>query len=782
MYKLKNLKHIFVIVGIVFLTILLSISPLFSDISIFLNKSFVYNNVFGSFPERLYSYHLAPEYDTNNRTRVVIVTIDEASLNYLDANNIPFGKGLYTTILERLQRRGQVKGIGFDLIFSIPDTASSNTRWLTSEEEFVETMKKYKNIVIAADYDNQFCANTLNELRWLYPTFDYTSEETYPGLDTTNCNKRLAGILVTNKDKLTSFHLTKRFTDFFVAYENKKSLDNFTDVDYQTLYCQKDDGGKWKYMSCLNVPRSLYANIPWGTINIDLRQDVSYSRMAMSFLSGDLPYASWKASSGSLSQNKYLYSLPIELYRLTGGDMSVIQHVMDSSENVLNPYFGPELSFTMISLKDVLQYSDSQLYGLFAWKYVLIGDSQKVNGDSVESPVTGGDMIWVELHAHFLEGLLQNKMLKKIPPEYSYGGLILLVILSVFLYFLMNKFLSPIIAIIVLIATVWLVRYGYEVQRVVVDIFPFFVAGIGSYIVTYVYKFFVVDREKRELQSNFWRYVDPLVVKKIADGNIPIELGGEKRELSILFSDIAGFTTISEQLPPQELFYIMASYLSRMTDILIGEGWTLDKYIGDAIMGFFWAPLPFEDHAIRACRTAIRMQERLPDFNAEIIAHGLEPIHFRVGIASGEVMVGNIGSRDRFNYTVLGDTVNLASRLEGTGKEYEVLMIISNSIREKLTPDFIVRELDTIAVKWKTEGVRIFELVGFAQNVREIAVYQNYEKALAHYRKWEYREAGDIWASQMDFDPPSKIMAQRSAAILRHEVAVENGVYHMTHK
>jgi adenylate cyclase len=128
-------------------------------------------------------------------------------------------------------------------------------------------------------------------------------------------------------------------------------------------------------------------------------------------------------------------------------------------------------------------------------------------------------------------------------------------------------------------------------------------------------------------------------------------------------------------------------------------------------MGFFGAPLSYTDHAIRAADTALKMRARLPSFNADLVAHGMEAIDFRVGIASGEVMVGNIGSHDRFNYTVLGDTVNIASRLEGMGKEYDVHIIIPESTEVLLTPHFLTRELDTIAVKGKTTGIRIYELV-----------------------------------------------------------------------
>ncbi len=217
---------------------------------------------------------------------------------------------------------------------------------------------------------------------------------------------------------------------------------------------------------------------------------------------------------------------------------------------------------------------------------------------------------------------------------------------------------------------------------------------------TYMYRFFVVEREKRALQKNFAHYVDPEVVKQIALKNEEIQLGGERKNMTILFSDIAGFTTLSEKMKTQDLFLFMTSYLSNMTDILTAHGGTLDKYIGDAVMGFFGAPLQSDDHAVKACMTALAMRKRLPEFNREVQKYGIPEIDFRVGIASGDdVMVGNIGSRDRFNYTVLGDTVNLASRLEGTGKEYGVHIILSDKTRAQIGDTFLTRELDTIAVK-----------------------------------------------------------------------------------
>ncbi len=226
----------------------------------------------------------------------------------------------------------------------------------------------------------------------------------------------------------------------------------------------------------------------------------------------------------------------------------------------------------------------------------------------------------------------------------------------------------------------------------------------------------------------------------------------------------------------------MTAYLSRMTDILMGQWGTLDKYIGDAVMGFFGAPLDIPDHAIRACHTALIMRQALPAFNQKIALMGIEPIDFRVGIASGDVIVGNIGSEERFNYTVLGDTVNIASRLEGIGKEYAVHIVISENTRKALDSRFFVRELDTIAVKGKVEWLRIFELIGHGDQVKNLYAYEQYARALALYREGNYRDAGILWEKQAQEDPPSRMMMDRCLSVLNWDTRVENGVYHMTHK
>jgi adenylate cyclase len=531
--------------------------------------------------------------------------------------------------------------------------------------------------------------------------------------------------------------------------------------------CIRDDIGSIE--TCPGVPRSIYQKMIWGGIDMD----DAYSRPRT---------LSWQADVGSMLawSSRQIDTLPIALARTQPGYQPPKSL---RGQHVLNTYLGVPNSYPVTSFTDVLAMSKLDLITTFSGKYVFVGESGTAIHDSIISPVSGTAMDGVETHAHFLDGLLQNKMLSWLDEAWMMGIMTVLTLLSVILYFTVSKYLSPLFAITILAMVLYAARYTYDIHRVLVDISLLFLAWwVITYPVTYMYRFFVVEREKRELQTNFGHYIDPHVVEEIASRGEEIALGGERRILSVLFSDIAGFTTISERLDPQDLFYLMTSYLSNMTDILIRQWGTLDKYIGDAVMGFFGAPLSYTDHAVRAADTALKMRARLPSFNADLLAHGMEAIDFRVGIASGEVMVGNIWSHDRFNYTVLGDTVNVASRLEGMGKEYDVHIIIPESTEVLLTPHFLTRELDTIAVKGKTTGIRIYELVGYSEEVTDRTLYFTYGQALTLYRAGDYRSAGKLWQTLAPIDPPSRIMMYRCLEVIKGNITVENGVYHMTHK
>jgi adenylate cyclase len=184
-------------------------------------------------------------------------------------------------------------------------------------------------------------------------------------------------------------------------------------------------------------------------------------------------------------------------------------------------------------------------------------------------------------------------------------------------------------------------------------------------------------REKRWLRQAFGRYVSPSVVETIITHPQRLELGGEEIEATVLFADLEGFTLLSETMPPQSLIKLLNDYFTPMTQVIMAYQGTLDKYIGDALMALWGAPVPLADHALRACRAAIDMEQTMTELQAAWQAQGLPNLMARIGLHTGPVVAGNVGSRDRFNYTVLGDTVNLASRLEGVNKAYGTRILLS---------------------------------------------------------------------------------------------------------
>ncbi len=261
------------------------------------------------------------------------------------------------------------------------------------------------------------------------------------------------------------------------------------------------------------------------------------------------------------------------------------------------------------------------------------------------------------------------------------------------------------------------------------------------------YRYLTEEREKRSIRLAFRYYLTPSVMDAVLADPSLLKLGGEKRELTVLFSDIRGFTSLSEKLAPEQLVHMLNDYLTPMTDVVFENGGTLDKYMGDAIMAFFGAPVSQPDHALRACRAACQMLERLQTLNVRWAAEGLPPIEIGIGINTGPMVVGNMGSQSRFDYTVMGDAVNLGSRLEGTNKIYHTSAIISEVTYAQVKDQVVARELDAVAVKGKDKPVRIYELiaVGKPSATFEAAsgpqLIAAYEAALALYRSGKFEEA-----------------------------------------
>ena len=274
---------------------------------------------------------------------------------------------------------------------------------------------------------------------------------------------------------------------------------------------------------------------------------------------------------------------------------------------------------------------------------------------------------------------------------------------------------------------------------------------VGATLVNY----YGEGRQKKEVRGAFSRYLSPQVVDQVLEKPELLSLGGSRRVMTCFFSDVAGFTSISEALSPEDLVHLLNRYLSLMTRAVMDRGGTVDKFEGDAIMAFWGAPLPQEDHAWRACQSALEQQEIMARFRAEVLAEGLPELRVRMGLNTGPMIVGNMGSEERFDYTVMGDAVNLASRLEGANKQYSTYIMISETTYAEVKDLVEVRELDLLRVKGKQEPIRVYELMAVTgklppEKERTRAAYQ---EGLALYRDMDFVAAEQAFTRALESDP-----------------------------
>jgi len=268
-------------------------------------------------------------------------------------------------------------------------------------------------------------------------------------------------------------------------------------------------------------------------------------------------------------------------------------------------------------------------------------------------------------------------------------------------------------------------------------------AVLGGFIGASLLNFSLEGRQRRFIKNVFRYYLSSHVIERIIKNPDHLQLGGEKREISSFFSDIAGFTPISENLPPEDLVTFLNLYLSEMTDIILLYQGTLDKYEGDAIISFWNAPLDQPDHALRACRAALRCQERLSELRPSFEMNFGYSFFIRIGINSGPAIVGNMGSRERFDYTAIGDTVNLASRLEGACKLYNISILVGENTYREIQDELVAREIDMIRVLGRKNIVRVYEVIGEKDSLApsELERVETFHRALELFRNREWERA-----------------------------------------
>ncbi|HXI12334.1 MAG TPA: adenylate/guanylate cyclase domain-containing protein [Thermoanaerobaculia bacterium] len=318
----------------------------------------------------------------------------------------------------------------------------------------------------------------------------------------------------------------------------------------------------------------------------------------------------------------------------------------------------------------------------------------------------------VEIHANAIDNLINRDFNRQVSPVSSGSALVLVCgLLGSILYVTRSQ--TAAILFFLIAAVTWIVSaYGLMRGGSVWPVIAPLIALSGTYGTITVVRFTAEQRQTAQLKATFGRYVSPQILKHILDHPEKVVLGGERRDLTILFSDIRGFTTISEAAEPEEVVEMLNIYLTRMVEILLRHGGTLDKFIGDAVMGFWNAPTAEPDHARRAVECAIEMIDETARLRAEWEAEGKPAIRIGVGVNTGEAVAGNIGSSQVFGYTVIGDAVNLASRLESKNKDYGTEIIVSEFTKQRMGDGIESFYLDDVKVKGKENAVKIYEVKG----------------------------------------------------------------------
>ena len=471
----------------------------------------------------------------------------------------------------------------------------------------------------------------------------------------------------------------------------------------------------------------------------------------------------------------------------------ILRHARDGS--ALINYTGPYHTYQQYSMTDVI--TGAVPAETFHDKIVLIGPTALGLGDIRNTPFANQDPVYmgVEVHANIIDNILHNEekgrgfLQRTIDQEMADVGFILLFGIGFGLLFSrVTPLYSTILVLLTLAGYGWFVYFGFAEKG---QWFSFVIpAGTlaADYAAITSVRMIREEREKRRIRKTFSQYLSPGVIELIEkDPEKYIRPGGEEKELTVLFSDIRGFTTISEGLTPDELVNLLNEYFGQMTDIVFSTDGTLDKYIGDAIMAFWGSPYPQADHAFRGCACALQMVRGLERLNEKWKAAGRSPISIGIGLNTGLVNVGNMGSARRLSWTVMGDNVNLASRLEGITKEYHVQLVISEATYRHVASQFVCRELDKIRVKGKHLPVTIYELMDVAA---EKAIYEpllaRFDEAMAAYRGQKWSEAAAKFVDVLaDFpeDGPSKVFLERAMEFSENAPKGEwDGVYVMKTK
>ena len=410
-------------------------------------------------------------------------------------------------------------------------------------------------------------------------------------------------------------------------------------------------------------------------------------------------------------------------------------------------------------------------------KVGIVGASLAGLSDFRNTPVAEA-FVGVEIHANAMYSILQNEFIKiKSQADKFKTILILSVLMGIFISFPKKPLYALPIPIIGIVSWIIFTRIQFGGSLIMWDVTRTILSMIGTFVGIFMYNYFGAEKDKRFLKNTFSTYISPELIDQMYDAKEQPSLGGEEGYHTAFFTDIQSFSAFSEKLTASDLVELLNDYLTEMTDILLSNKGTLDKYIGDAIVAFYGAPAPVDDHEYWSCLTAVKMQERLAELREKWQEEGdrwpeiVHNMQNRIGINTGKLVTGNMGSTMRMNYTMMGDTVKLAARLEASAKQYGIYIQVTEETYAACKDKFIWRDLDYVIVMGKTEPAQVFELISEEQNMPPgyDKLLPAYNEALKLYRNQDWVKAIDAFKASDELEDmfpgrktnPSKIYIPR---------------------
>ncbi len=711
--------------------------------------------------------------------RIVVVGIDERTLQKI--GSFPMPRKTYATLIERLNAGG-ARVVAFDETFPTPETNGGKEALERLQSELGPSasdpvVKKIKELESAVDPDASF-ADSL---------------------------KRAGNVILGHLflDPASARNADPKLEEDYFNIVWAKNYPQIVPVKardgrkFDMGQAWIDNGGRVAAGAEADITELADAAASYGFIDINQDPDGTLRRasLVIRYQNADffppLSVQVVRQYENIADQDIVVYIAENGLERIQLGKHTLLP---EHDGTALINYTGPYGTYQHYSMWDVM--SGAVPAGAFKDKIVLVGATALALGDLRNTPFEGGEpYMGIEVHANIIDNLLHSNekgrsfLTRGFDEEMIDLGFILLFGLGFgYLFSSVRPLWSTLTLLLALGGFGWFVYFAFAREGRWLS----FVIPAGTLAANYAaitsFRMIFEEREKRKIRKSFAQYLSPGVIQLIEkDPQKYIHPGGEMKDLTVMFSDIRGFTTISEGLSPDELVRLLNEYLGAMTDIIFKNLGTLDKYIGDAIMAFWGSPYPQTDHAFCACSCALQMSRGLAKLNVKWKQENRPPIAIGIGLNTGPVNVGNMGSEKRLAWTVMGDNVNLASRLEGITKEYQIQIVISESTYLEVAGKFVCRELDKIKVKGKNQPVNIYELLGVvAEKSKFESLLAGFDRAMTAYRSQNWRDAaaqfGQLLATYPD-DGPTRVFLQRALEYLENAPEPDwDGVYVMKSK